>query len=137
MRRPDPNNEAIVVLRRESLVGPILGRVVGMLAARADAPVDRLDDVLLVSDAIAAHGPAHSGDDSALRVEVRTTPDRLSLRVGPLAPDGGRALIEAAELPGVGNIVQQVASDVTVESGQGGLEHLVIHVALGDSRIDS
>jgi serine/threonine-protein kinase RsbW len=137
MQRPDPNNEAVVVLRRASLVGPILGRVVGMLAARADAPVDRLDDVLLVSDAIAAHAPVHTGDDSALRVEVRTTPDRLSLRVGPLAPDGGRALIEAAELPGVGNIVQQVASDVTVESGQGGLEHLVIHVALGDSRIDS
>jgi hypothetical protein len=137
MQRPDPNNEATVVLRRKSLVAPVLGRVVGMLAARADAPVDRLDDVLLVSDAIAAHGPAHSGDDSALRVEVRTTADRLSLRVGPLAPDGGRGLMAAAELPGVGNIVEQVASQVTVETAEGGVEHLVIHVALGDQRTDS
>jgi serine/threonine-protein kinase RsbW len=131
MQRPDPNNEATVVLRHASLVGPILGRVVGMLAARADAPVDRLDDVLLVSDAIAAHGPAHTGDDSALRVVVRTSAERLSLRVGPLAPKGGRALLAAAELPGVGNIVEQVASEVVVEPADEGREHLVIHVALG------
>jgi serine/threonine-protein kinase RsbW len=130
MQRPDPNNHATVVLRRESLVGPILGRVVGMLAARADAPVDRLDDVLLVSDAIAAHGPAHSGDDSVLRVVVQTTAEQLSLRVGPLAPAGGRALLAAADLPGVGNIVEQVATTVAVEPADRGLEHLVIHVSL-------
>ena len=32
------------------LVGPILRRVVGMLAARADLPLDRLDDAVLVAD---------------------------------------------------------------------------------------
>ncbi len=90
MNRPDPSNEATVTVRRESLVGPVLGRVIGMLAARADAPVDRLDDVLLVSDAIAAHGPSHAEDDAGLRVHIRTTPDSLVLRIGPLAPDGRR-----------------------------------------------
>ena len=91
MNRPDPSNEATVIVRRESLVGPVLGRVIGMLAARADAPVDRLDDVLLVSDAIAAHGPSHADDDAGLQVHIRTTPDDLVLRIGPLAPDGGAA----------------------------------------------
>jgi hypothetical protein len=129
MRRPDPRNEATVVVRRESLVGPVLGRVIGMLAARADAPVDRLDDVMLVSDAIAAHGPAHAGDGT-LRVHVQTTEEQLRLQVGPLQADGGRGLLRAAELPGVGNIVEQVASQVTVEPAEGGGEHLVILVPL-------
>lgn len=130
MTRPDPRNEATVVLRRASLVGPVLGRVVGMLAARAEAPVDRLDDVLLVSDAIAAHGPSHTGDSGTLQVVVQTTQEELSLRIGPLAADGGRGLLAAAELPGVGNIVEQVASTVTVEPGTDG-EHLIILVPLG------
>ena len=41
------------------LVGPVLRRVVGMLAARADLPLDRLDDAVLVADLIAARAPAH------------------------------------------------------------------------------
>ncbi len=130
MKRPDPRNEATVTLRRPNLVGPILGRVVGMLAARADAPVDRLDDVLLVSDAIAAHGPAHASN-GALRVHVQTTPEELRLRVGPLNADGAKALLASAELPGVGNIVEQVATSVTVEPAEEGGEHLAILVSLG------
>jgi hypothetical protein len=129
MNRPDPSNEATVIVRRESLVGPVLGRVIGMLAARADAPVDRLDDVLLVSDAIAAHGPSHADDNAGLQVHIRTTPDTLLLRIGPLAADGGAALLAAADLPGVGNIVEQVSEQVTIEPGSAG-EHLVILVSL-------
>ena len=41
------------------LVGPVLRRVVGMLAARADLPLDRLDDAVLVADLIASRAPAH------------------------------------------------------------------------------
>jgi hypothetical protein len=129
MNRPDPSNEATVILRRESLVGPVLGRVIGMLAARADAPVDRLDDVLLVSDAIAAHGPSHSEDGAGLRVHIRTTQDELVLRIGPLAPKRGAALLDAVDLPGVGNVLEQVSEQVTVEPGEAG-EHLVILVSL-------
>ncbi|MEA2177632.1 MAG: hypothetical protein QOG77_929 [Solirubrobacteraceae bacterium] len=130
MSRPDPRNEATVVVRREALVGPVLSRVIGMLAARADAPVDRLDDVMLVSDAIAAHGPAHAGDTGALRVFIQTTEEELRLQVGPLAQQGAGALLAAAELPGVGNIVEQVATSVTVEPDGSGGESLVILVSL-------
>jgi serine/threonine-protein kinase RsbW len=130
MNRPDPRNEATVVLRRPALVGPVLGRVIGMLAARADAPVDRLDDVMLVSDAIAAHGPAHAGDSGSLRVHIQTTEEELRLRIGPLAQDGAGALLASADLPGVGNIVEQVATAVTVEPDGSGGESLVILVSL-------
>jgi len=132
MRRPDPRNEATVELRRESLVGPVLGRVVGMLAARADAPVDRLDDVLLVSDALAAHGPSHALENGSLRVVVQTTERELRLRVGPLRSKGGESLLAAADLPGVGNILERVAGEVTVEAdAASGGEHLVILMPLG------
>ena len=77
------------------LVGPILRRVVGMLAARADLPLDRLDDAVLVADLIAARAPAHSVDD---KINVALDPgDRsLVLRVGPLRSGGGQALAHGA-----------------------------------------
>ena len=131
MRKPDPRNEATVVLRRASLVAPVLGRVIGMLAARADAPVDRLDDVLLVSDAIAAHGPAHAWDGGALQVRIQTTENELRLWVGPLRAQGASEMLAAAELPGVGNIVEQVASEVSVETAGDAGESLVILLHLG------
>ena len=40
------------------LVGPVLRRVVGMLAARADLPLDRLDDAVLVADRATILGTA-------------------------------------------------------------------------------
>jgi hypothetical protein len=134
MTKPDPRNEATVAVRCSGLVGPVLSRVVGILAARADAPVDRLDDVLLVSDAIAAHGPSHAVEDGVLRVHVQTSEELLRLKVGPLAPQGGRNLLAAAELPGVGNILERVASTVTVEPDSDGREHLVILVSLNVSQ---
>jgi serine/threonine-protein kinase RsbW len=130
MSRPNPRNEATVEVRRNSLAGPVLSRVVGMLAARADAPVDRLDDVLLVSDAIAAHGPAHTGPGGTLRVVVQTDEEQLRLRVGPLAAQGASGLLAAAELPGVGNIVEQVAGSVSVEHDGPGGELLVVLIPL-------
>jgi hypothetical protein len=80
------------------LVGPILRRVVGMLAARADLPLDRLDDAVLVADLIAARAPAHSVDD---KINVALDPGERSLllRVGPLRPGGGQALIVDAAVP--------------------------------------
>ena len=48
-------NQARLQIRSGPLVGAVLSRVVGMLAARAQCPIDRLDDALLISDAIAQY----------------------------------------------------------------------------------
>ena len=97
------------------LVGPVLRRVVGMLAARADLPLDRLDDAVLVADLIAARAPAHVTSE---RIDVAVEPGqrRLALRVGPLRDGGGRALIVDAAVPGVGNVIEQLADSVEVTS---------------------
>ena len=72
------------------LVGPVLRRVVGMLAARADLPLDRLDDAVLVADLIAARAPAHVAEG---RVDVALEsgePLALAARSARCAPAAAR-----------------------------------------------
>ena len=104
-------NEARLSVRKGPLVGPVLGRVVGMLAARAQCPIDRLDDAMLLTDAVAAHAPAHS-TDAHVQVVVAADEEGLELRIGALEPEGARGLLADAELPGVGNVFDRVADEV-------------------------
>jgi serine/threonine-protein kinase RsbW len=110
------------------LVGPVLRRVVGMLAARADLPLDRLDDAVLVADLIAARAPAHVAEG---RVDVTLEPGSrsLSLRVGPLRAGGGEALIVDAAVPGVGNVIEQLADELKVSPDADGAEFLHVRLA--------
>ena len=110
-------NEATLTVRRPELLGPVLGRVVGMLAARAQCPIDRLDDALLLTDAVAAHAPGHTANGE-VTVHVHAEPEGLSLRIGPLPAAGGDALVQAASLPGVGNVFERVASDVRTDGNE-------------------
>ena len=123
-------NEARVALRHGPLVGPVLSRVVGMLAARALCPIDRLDDALLVADAIAAHAPEHT-TDGTLVVEVTTDAETISLRVGPLRPHGAERLLADAALPGVGNVLERVADEIVAgRFAEGDDEELRIAIRL-------
>jgi hypothetical protein len=109
------------------LVGPVLRRVVGMLAARADLPLDRLDDAVLVADLIAARAPAHVTSET-VDVALEHGPRTLSLRIGPLRPGGGNALVLDASVPGVGNVIEQLADELTVDDGEGA-EYLHVRLA--------
>jgi len=109
------------------LVGPVLRRVVGMLAARADLPLDRLDDAVLVADLIAARAPTHSRDDS-VQVTLDPSERALGLRIGPLRPGGGQALVVDAAVPGVGNVIEQLADELTVSPEEDG-EFLLVRLA--------
>jgi hypothetical protein len=116
-------NEATLTVRRPELLGPVLGRVVGMLAARAQCPIDRLDDALLLTDAVAAHAPGHTAN-GRVTIHVHAEPEGLSLRIGPLPDQAGDALVQAASLPGVGNVFERVASDVRTDGTE-----LLLHLA--------
>jgi hypothetical protein len=115
-------NEAVVRIRSGPLVGAVLGRVVGMLAARAQCPIDRLEDAILLTDAVAAHAPVHARN-SHVHVVVAADDERLELRVSELLPDGAQRLLADGDLPGVGNVFDRVADDVqagTMANGDGG-----------------
>jgi hypothetical protein len=122
---PPTANTATVKVVQGPLVAPVLSRVVGMLAARAQCPVDRLDDALLVADAIAAHAPRRSADGH-LTVRLTASIDGLEMRVLELGPGGGDGLVSDAALPGVGNVLERIADDVHVDD-----DDLVIRLSFG------
>ena len=107
-------NSARVRIAVGPLVGPVLGRGVGMLAARADCPVDRLEDAMLVVDTLAARAGAYV-PDGRLSVDVLTGKGSLELLVGPLTGEGASSLIRDSVVPGVGNVLEHVADEVAVE----------------------
>ena len=113
-----PNN-ATMEVRNGPLLGPVLSRVIGMLAARAQCPIDRLDDALLVADTVAAHSPDHSLNGTVI-VGLQADEGLLELTVGDLRPQGAADLLRDAELPGVGNVLERVADQVEVRpDGEG------------------
>ena len=129
--QPGPDTLTTVSIAAGPLVGPILRRVVGMLAARADLPLDRLDDAVLVADLIAARAPAHVAKDT-VDVALEPGPRTLTLRVGPLRPGGGQALVVDAAVPGVGNVIEQLADELAVDPGSDGAEYLRVRLAYAE-----
>jgi serine/threonine-protein kinase RsbW len=119
--------ETTVAVASGPLVGPVLRRVVGMLAARADLPLDRLDDAVLVADVIAARAPAHARDDE-VRVALIPGERTLDLRLGPMQPGGSNALVADAAVPGMGNVLEQLADELEVVEHAGN-EYLRVRLA--------
>jgi serine/threonine-protein kinase RsbW len=119
-----------VTVANGPLAGPVLGRVVGMLAARADCPIDRLDDALLVADAVAAKAGSFSADG---RVKVRVFAEigSVELVVGPLRPNGAGDLVESAALPGVGNVLERVADELESDELDGAGDGEYLRIRLG------
>jgi hypothetical protein len=113
------------------LVGPVLRRVVGMFAARADLPLDRLDDAVLVADLVASRAPDHVAADT-VDVTLASSTRSLLLRVGPLHAGGGRELVTQAAVPGVGNVIEQLADGVDVET-DGQHEFLLVRLTYSDT----
>ncbi len=120
-------NQAWVGVASGPLSAPVLGRVVGMLAARADCPIDRLDDALLVADAVAAKAGRFS-DDGRIRAHVMARTGSVEMQVGPLCYGGAQGLIESAALPGVGNVLERVADELEPSEGHDGHEYLIIRL---------
>jgi hypothetical protein len=114
-------NEATVRVRGGPLVAPVLGRVVGMLAARAQCPIDRLDDAMLLTDAVAAHAARYMSDEHVV-VTVATDDDGLELRVGELGPGNARRMVDDGDLPGVGNVFERIADEIRPAPGADGDE---------------
>jgi serine/threonine-protein kinase RsbW len=88
--------------------------VTAILAARADFPLDRLADAVLVSDAIAAHASEYiSGSD--VGVEISDDEGSLYFRIGPLDDGGAQGLLNEMEVPGLGQSLERLVDEVNVE----------------------
>ncbi|HEY5261855.1 MAG TPA: hypothetical protein VIJ33_07055 [Solirubrobacteraceae bacterium] len=114
------------------LVGPVLWRVVSMVLARADWSVERLDDALLVCDALCAHAPAYA-TDGRLAFSVQADEYKAELRVLELTADGATGLVRDAMLPVVGNVLERIADSVSVEPEERGEGSQLVLVLKGPS----
>jgi len=101
---------------------------VGVVSARADLPVDRLEDALLVTDVLGA-GASRHGLDGRVRVRAQALDRTLVLLVGPLAEGGGDALLEESRVPGFGDVVARLADEVTVVPDDAGAEFVRVELS--------
>jgi hypothetical protein len=109
------------------LVGPILSRALGALAARREVTVDRLSDTMLLSDAISAGAP-QGFTDGHVSLSIADREEGVELRVGPMIGGGAERLRASLELPEVGRSLESLADEVRVEDGDEG-EFLVVGIA--------
>jgi serine/threonine-protein kinase RsbW len=111
----------------ERIVAPVLGRVLAVLAARTDFPVDRLTDTMLLADALAAHAAA-GFEDRAVRMVIEDGDGSIRLRVGPMQDGAAERLREELSIPGLGATLEKLADGVDVDrSEEGEFFHLVMH----------
>jgi serine/threonine-protein kinase RsbW len=114
----DAPRAAGLLIQPGPLVASVASRVTAILAARADFPLDRLADAVLVSDAIAAHASDYiSGSDVGLVIEDGD--GTLDFRVGPLHQGGGEGLLREMEVPGLGHSLERLVDEIKVERGEG------------------
>ncbi len=107
------------------LVGPVLSRVLGALAARHEITVDRISDTMLLSDAISAAAPQGFADGH-VELSIADRPEGVELRVGPMTDGGAARLRQGLDLPQVGSL-EALADDLRVEHGEEG-EFLVFAI---------
>ena len=125
--------ENVVSLRIKSgpLVAPTLCRVVSMVLVRADCPLDRLDDAMLICDAIAANAPGRLRDGQLL-CTISTDGGGAHLRVGGLVEDGARRLLEDSVVPGVGNVLERMSDEISIEPAEtAGSQDLLVALRFG------
>jgi serine/threonine-protein kinase RsbW len=101
-----------VTIAPTHLARSVLARLLSALGARAHFSTDRISDVQLLADALAAHGG--EVDDDQLSVAVEVTPRNLHLRVGPLPAGRARRLVLDSAVAGLGPVLESLSDGHTV-----------------------
>lgn len=108
--------ELEIALAPGVLVKPVLARVIGALAARAEFSVDRLADTVLLGDAVSAtEGGEFS--DGRFGIAIKDGDGTLEVRVGPLVEGGGERLLAEMDVPGAGSL-RNLTSSMEVTKGE-------------------
>jgi serine/threonine-protein kinase RsbW len=98
------------------MVKPVLARVIGALAARAQLTVDRLADSVLIGDAVSS-SEGNDFSDGQVGLAIRDGSGSLQVRVGPLVAGAGERLLNEMDVPGAGSL-SDLASSMEVTQGQ-------------------
>jgi serine/threonine-protein kinase RsbW len=98
-----------------SLAGPVLARIVGVLAVHARLSVDRLADAQLVVDALCANVAGVQADDAPLGVRMYPAEHALELTFGPLRCGCAQALVDSTGVEGLGPLIHRLTDDLAID----------------------
>ena len=116
----------------DRMVAPVISRVLAMLAARSDFPVDRLSDTMLIGDAIAAY--AGSGfDEGPVQLSIQDGDGSIDIRLGPMVEGAGEQLRSDLAIPGLDATLEKLADEVTVERDADG-EYFTLRLSLPEEQ---
>lgn len=125
---PEPPGPVSLRVSTGPLAGPVLNRVASMVLARAQCPLDRFDDALILCDAISAHAPAHVRD-SHIAYKLTAADRSIELRVAELRAGGAAGLMDDALLPDVGNVIERYSDSRRIEPAPDGAgEELILTI---------
>src|SRR5262249_16292818 len=101
--RKNVSEDLAMAITPGAMVRPVLARVIGALAARAELSVDRLADRVLIGDAVSTSGHREF-TDGRVGIAINEQDGWLDVRVGPLVEGGGERLLSEMEVPGAGSL---------------------------------
>jgi anti-sigma regulatory factor (Ser/Thr protein kinase) len=118
---------AELTLGSPDLIAPVLGRVIGALAARNRISVDRLSDAMLFTDAV-SEGAPKAFTNGHFHFAVSDADEGVELRIGPLPQGAGERLRKEFSLPEIGGSLEALVDDIEVEEA-GECEFVVVRFA--------
>jgi serine/threonine-protein kinase RsbW len=121
-----PPGELTITVSSGPLAAPVLGRLIAMLAARADFSLEGISEAELVTDALAAHAPkAIVGN--RIQLGIDRSNGQLLVRVGPFESGGATRVIQASALDDLPPVLERLTEERRVErSAEGELLCLVL-----------
>jgi serine/threonine-protein kinase RsbW len=112
---PTLPGELSITVTSGPLAAPVLGRVIAMLAARAEFSLEGISEAGLVTDAVAAHAPRSMVGDR-IQLGIDRPNGQLIVRVGPLEDGGATRVVEASALEDLPPVLDRLTEDHGVES---------------------
>jgi serine/threonine-protein kinase RsbW len=116
-----------------SLARTILPRLLSVFAARAHFTTDRVADVQLVADALAAHVPG-SITGGHLNLGASVEPHDLELRIAPLRAGCANQLIADSALDGLAPVIERLTHEQHVKTVGASSEAEMLALRLTDRR---
>jgi serine/threonine-protein kinase RsbW len=125
-----PPGELSIAVSSGPLAAPVLGRLIALLAARADFSLEGISEAEVITDALAAHAPKVS-IGNRIQLGIDRPNGQLVVRVGPFERDGATRVIEASALDDLPPVLERLTEDRRVEGTANGE---VLCLILGGAR---
>jgi serine/threonine-protein kinase RsbW len=114
-----PPGDLVIAVSSGPLAAPVLGRVIAMLAARADFSLEGISEAQLVTDSLAANVPRVLVG-SKVQLGIDSPPEELIVRVGPLEEGGANKIMDASALGELPPVLERLTKEQKVEGSPEG-----------------